>query len=695
MSGAEHVRPLGGDAVCADGSTGGVALDARVVRRMRPLTAAEIAWVALVPCVVVALAVAIVLGPPLGRTLVRPHADALWPPTWWIARGFPKHAEYGRYVIAALAPFILSGVVIWGVRRRLTMADTAVIVLVLAGQLLVIAVVAIALLGQRNLVLVDDFWTLPPIFRVRTLVLSALLVLGSVAVLRRRPQIKDTLVCWAKETPVRRVGCLVLAVAFATALMLDAVTTDRLSEDNGTINWTVNDAFAVLNGRTPLVDFHVVYGKLVPYVAAATMAVFGTTTLVYTLTMMAGSAAAFVAVYAVLRRVIRNSFAALATFVPFVAMSGVGHATLMPSVWPMRYAGAYLMAWLSARHIDRVRPCRASIIFFVGGLVVVNNMEFGMGAVLATLLALLCARLPCRPRDVLRLAGAALGGLFAAGVVVAGFTLLRAGALPSVTVLMEWPRIFTNLGWFALPMPVAGVHLAIYLTFAATLVVAAVRIARSADDVLLTSMLVWAGVFGLVAGMYYVGRSDHTRLISMFSAWAFALVLLTVVSVRALAERRWRRLEPAQLLVLFGFALAVCSIGMMTPPQEHLARLTDPAPDPMYRDAAKRFVGARTAPDETVVILLPLGHRIADELSLRNVAPYGLQNAVVTRSQMRTVLATARTEGVRRIFVPAPGARIAGEGDTAPEQLLMYAQAGFPVTASMAGMLELRRGGGP
>ena len=42
------------------------------------------------------------------------------------------------------------------------------------------------------------------------------------------------------------------------------------------MTWTLNDAFAVLDGRTPLVDYHLIYAKLLPYPAALVLLAFGT-----------------------------------------------------------------------------------------------------------------------------------------------------------------------------------------------------------------------------------------------------------------------------------------------------------------------------------------------------------------------------------------------------------------------------------
>jgi hypothetical protein len=363
----------------------------------------------------------------------------------------------------------------------------------------------------------------------------------------------------------------------------------------------------------------------------------------------------------------------------------------MPAMWPMRYGGAYLLAWLTARHIDELRPRGAWVLFFVGGVVVINNLEFGLGAFLATVAAVLCARPPRSRRAALRLAGGVTGGALGAIAVVSVSTSLRAGKRVDFAMLQEWPRIFTDLGWFSLPMPTAGLHLALYATFVAAIAVAAVRRVRDSDGVVLTGMLVWSGVFGLVAGSYFVGRSDDLKLQSLFSAWGLALALLGVVTIRALSANGWRRPAPAQLLVLFGMALAICSIGLAAPPHEQVSRLARSTPEPVYRPTAKLSIAGRTTPGERVAILVPMGYRIAHELGLENVSPYGIQNAIVTRPQMETLIDAVRRERVEKIFLPEPGEQLAFEGDTAPEQLQMLVRAGYRVSSSQYGIVELRR----
>jgi len=616
--------------------------------RARVLAPDELAWIAALPCALLALVAILALGPVLGHALIRPvpPAEGLWPPGWPESAGAPEPVELGRYLVAAAAPLVAALVVLVFARRQLVLPAPLIRPLVLVSQLVLVAFVALAFLGQHEVVFGDR--PLPALFGVGTLLIAGALVVAALAALGRHG-VTSRLAALSRETALRRRTGIALAFAASVPFLLEGLVLDGAAEDRGVIAWTVNDAFAILDGRTPLVDYHLLYAKLLPYPAALAMALLGTTALVYGLLMLVLSALALLGVYGIFRRVVRSSLLALGLFVPFLALGDVAHPMSLTAMWPMRYGGAYLMAWLVARNVERGGP-RVWPLFAIGAVVTVNETEFGAAALAASLVALVCARPPRSRRAALRFACDAGGGVVAGLALIALFTLVRAGALPDPALLEEWPRIFTRLGWFSLAMPAVSLHLALYVTFAAALLVAAVRLVRRDDDVLLTSMLAWSGVFGLAVGGYYAGRSDDLKLVSMFSAWAFVLALLTVVVVRGLSAQGWRRASPAQLLMLFGSALAVCSIAWLPSPRQQLSRLLD-EPPATYRPVAEQFIDALTRPGEKVAILMPMGHRFAYELGLENVFPYPTQDALVTHWQFRRTLDAIRRAHVHRVFV--------------------------------------------
>lgn len=667
--------------------------------RARALTAAEIAWVVLLPCAVLAVLAIALLGGPLGRVLFDPSGAQLWPPGWWESSGSPEPVKQGRFMLAVIAPLLPMAVVVVAARRPLVLAPRVVRASSIAGSALLLALVAVALLAQDPRL--GAVRSAHVVLGLGTVLAAIALVTAALALLRQRA-VGERVAALARETPARRWIALALAAAAAAPWLLGALTTDRLAADMQGINlpWTINDAFAVLDGRTPLVDYNPIYAKLLPYPTALALAAFGSTVFVYTVFMAVLDAFVLAAVYATFRILTRSSLLALGLFAPFVAASdvdprtdptGVGSPLTLSAMWPIRYGGAYLLAWLAARHLDGRWPRRPWILFLAGGLVAVNSVEFGGAAVAATLVAVLCARPPRSLRELGRLAAHVAGGMAVALALVAVFTLVRAGEAPQLDLLLEWPRIFTRLGLLSMPLRLWDLHLAFYATFAAALIIAAVRLARADDGAPLTGMLAWSGAFGLLAGGYYVGRPDVFKLTALFTVWSFALTMLTIVCVRELAARGWRRPTLPQALVLFGFALSVCLIARVTPPQREVDRLTADVPAATYLPAAERFVGSLAQRGETVAILLPMSHRVAYALGLDNVSPYPFMNAIVTQRQLRALLDVLERQRVRKLFVPLPESFLAQEGDSAPQQLEVLQRAGYRLNATADGIGELER----
>ena len=373
--------------------------------------------------------------------------------------------------------------------------------------------------------------------------------------------------------------------------------------------------------------------------------------------MACASGAALLALYAVLRRIVRSSLVALVLYLPLLAtgfffIDGTPTNRFSPAgninLWPTRYIGPYLLAWLTARHVDGLAPRRRTLLFFAGGLVLVNNTEFGAPAFGATLLALVCTEPTRSWRRIAHMAASAAARPRGRARVVRAADA-RAQRPPAASRAADRvPAPYLVGGWALQPMPTIGLHLAIFGTFAAALATAVVRWVSGKREALLTAMLAWSGVFGLGAGVYYVGRSEHLNLIALFSPWCLALVLLTIVAMRALAARGWRRPTLPELAVLFGFGLTCASLAQIPTPWSQVARLRDVTPVPLSSaPPSERFVAARTRPGEQVAIIAPLGHRIAYDLHLKNVSPYSGLEAMPTHAQFETALAAVRDAHLR------------------------------------------------
>jgi hypothetical protein len=648
------------------------------------LRPAELAWLAVPACALLTVLLVALLGPPLGDAFLGPGTEAFWPR----AGAVPEPQEHGRYLLSLLGPVLLAGAILLGARRAPRLDARLARGAALAAQLLLVVFLALCFLAQYD-VLISAYrpqWEAHVRYFTHATLAIGLVLPALLPLLLRREAVAAGVRRLVRETPGRRVAALVVAVLLTAAWLLSAVDADgsianTASGVAGHILWSMDEPFAILNGRTPLVDFHSQYGQLVPYGAALAMALFGASLGTFTVTMTTASALALLAVYALLRRIVRSSLVALALYLPFLATGffmkigpledRYGPANLF-SLWPIRYGGPYLVAWLLARHVDDAAPRRPWVLFLVAGIALANNPEFGAGAVAALAVALVAVRPPRSRRAAGRLAGEAAGGLAGAGLLLVLLTLVRSGSLPHLGWALEFSRLYGVGGWALVPMPRLGIFLVLYVTFAAALALAAVRVARGAHDAVLTASLAWSGVFGLVAGGYFAGRSHPQVLIDLFSPWMLSLVLLTIAAARALAARGWRRPAPAELAVLFGFGLAVCSLAQTPTPWSQLHRIRNEAPVALFKQRiAARFVKERTQPGEKVELLMPLGHRVAYDIGRTNVSPYASIESMPTRQQLATAIAVLRREGGDKLFLSTQF--------TFPEELDAIERAGFAV----------------
>ena len=672
------------------------------------LTAGEAAWAVVVPCALALLAIVLLLGPPLGHALFEPTgANAIWPHFFRLRVVQPEPVEHARFVLALLGPVLaIAGMLALRGRQTRTGLSTA---LSLLGQAALLAFVVGCVVAQRRYtyeVHIVDKNTRPHVvyFKVATLALGAAFAALSAYVLSR-PSVLGRIAQIVRESRMRRALAIAAAAIVTIAYLLSAFNTE------GTINvahaaywdhigfWS-DEAFSILNGQAPLVDFHAQYGHLWAYIAAAGLSLFGASLGVYCAVMLAGTAATMAALFAMLRRIVNgSSLLALALYLPVMATGfymklGPPDNRYSPaglfSVFPVRYAGPYVLLWLLVRHVDNRSRRRPLALLALAGLVVINNPEFGVPALGATLAALAWTLPEGSLRGLGRLAVTALAGGAIAVVLVSALTLIVGGSLPHFGMLLTFPRIFGTEGFGMIRMPPVGLHLVVYVTFAGAMVLAAVRGVASDDDPKLTAALAWVGVFGLGVGAYFAGRSHPQVLIDLFSAWALAIALMTVAAVRAILRRPTRRPGLAELLVLAGMGVLVCSLAQVPTPWSQIDRLQRSQPRAVrvttaFDDAMKLL----TRPGEPVAMLMKSGHQIAQTVGIADVNPYANIDSMLTREQWgETIDALQRAHG-RRIFAT---------GETLfEEQSSWLARRGYRpyATVRQLGLIELIKGPPP
>ena len=652
------------------------------------------AWLCALPCAALAVLAIVVLGPPLGE-LLEPARN----PYTFLGGGgapAPEPTEHARYLLAVCAPLL--GVAALGAAPRwlARVPGRSVEPIVLATQLVLAGVVVASIVAQYRLRfgVVYTGGREPTLtlryFTPATLVAAALLTAALAGGLRSARVRARAATALSMDGRSRRRLLGACAVAATAIWMLHAVHSDgeignAVEDVRYHLGFTLDETFAVLNGRTPLVDFTAQYGSLWPYAIALPMLAFGKTALTFTLVLCAITALALLAVYGVLRRATGSALAALLLYLPFLATSlfqisgTLENRSTVGSYYanfPLRYALPFLLAWLTARRIERGDDgfAGAWALLALAGLALLNNGDFGLAALGGTIAALLWSAPVLERRAAARLAGAVAAGLATAFALVSLLTLVRAGSLPQLERLVDYARTYAVGGFAMMPIPgVLGMHLVVYLTYVAAIVVATVRALRGASNRVLTGMLAWAGVFGLGAGAYWVGRSHPVALKYQLSAWALALVLLTIVAVRELAAPRLRRTAIGALVVVLGFGVAACSLAQTPTPWGQLERLTAPftpseevpdadplvpSQDPQVRqfvsslaDGPSRFVVRRGVP---VAILLTTGHRVADAYGVVNVSPYTGIESLQTVARVEATLDALRDAGGNTVILPNP-----------------------------------------
>jgi hypothetical protein len=583
---------------------------------------------------------------------------------------YPKPAEQIRYLLAIIFVLALGLVFAYGrVPRalRATQAGSTSVRLASVGAQL--AIVGVAVWGWWAQFHYTDGEPSTTHFSNDNLIAAVAIASGLVLLVRLRPG-------WFDPRPVlahRSRSWIWLAVAalLTVCWLLPSIFREQnLAPASLSVTYhlqfTFDDFAALVDGRTPLVNYADQYASLLPFVVWPAFRLGGTQVGAFTVTMCLLSLLSLLAVERVLALIARSERLALALYVPFLATSlffvlrsgsQLFSWASYYAVFPMRYFGPYVLLWLCIRHLRGLRPRSSVVIFAFAGLVVLNNIEFGLPALLAaTTVILVSAKLEMA--QALRVIKDLALGLISALAAVTALTLLLTGQLPNLGLLTLYSRIFGEGGFGLLPTPLGGLYLIVDMTFAAAILVAAVRTRRGAADSAHTAALIYSGIFGLGAGDYYMGRTHPAGLVVLFSIWALSVVLLALLALRFLAARPGRLRTPSLLLLagaLVPLGLVSTAVAQFPAPWTQLRRIAASAPPPPPYDisAAVAFLRRTARHDEPVVLLAPLGHVIAFDADVENVSPYSSQEDVVTYGQFSEELtALYKAHGKRIYTVP-------------------------------------------
>jgi hypothetical protein len=669
--------------------------------RPRP-SAEDIAWVGLWPATLVLIACLLWLAPPLSDLYPEPTYRLF--PVW---QGDPEPLEATRFLFALVAPFTLAGLVLLGsatpARRRF---DPAVIALQIAALGLIVWGVIEQDRGPYPLFPADYFR--PLLLSVPVLVLGYVIgaALTLLALTRTLPIARLPPSPWA--SPGWKRVAFVAALVLTALWLLPAVVTDGTVASSGVVPSghvpvQAQDYFPVINGRTPFVDYVPQYVHVLPLAFAPLLEAFDMSLTSFSVLMVLLSVATLLALFGVLLRVTEQPLVALALYVPVLAIS------LFPwaedglqrefngsyyAFFPGRYLGPFAVAWLCALAVRR-RRLPGWLLFFVAGLATMNNAEFAVPCVIALIVALMLGADRADPlaRTVRAVLMQAVIGLVGAAALVSVWVLARAGELPDFGSLTHYSEIFGRQGFGLSPMPTLGLHVGIYLTYVGAILAAAVRYVQRREDSTLTAMLAYAGVFGLLTGAYFAGRSLPWQLMLLFPVWGLALALLAWLTYRHLdstpAEQGvlTRSFLPS-LAVMTGFGVMVAAITTFPLPWEQVERLSQTGPAVNDVPAEQRFVEDRTTPGESVLIFgTPTDHRVAERAGVSNISPWNSLISLYSERDVLRALDALEREGGSQVFLirgaPGSGAR--------PVARVLAAQGFQPVAENPRGELRLWR----
>jgi hypothetical protein len=632
------------------------------------MAAEDIVWLGVIAGAILLAAAFVLVTGRLATLYPSPKGDAF---AGWQVLIRPEPREEVRSVLALTAPFVLAAIVLAsGTRGRPNRSLDPLIVTAqaIAAGLLVWAVLEQPLGSGWQL---DISYFHPYLLSVPNLVGGVLIGLGlTAAVLWWRASVPPAISRAADR--LRGSGALALGIAvLATVIfLLPAVVTDATVGNAGQLAVShipvqAEDYFSVVNGRTPLVDYISQYANLLPLAIAPVLAAFDSSITSFSVVMCLLSAVALLAVFGAFREVTSSWWWGLALYLPFLALalfpwhdngSYRNFDATYYAVLPGRYIGPFLLAWLCVRSVRRPVPIWA--LFGAAGLILINNPEFGVGALLALLVGI-CAgwdrSFPIRERlGRLLVEGAA--GLLGAAVLVCAVILIRAGELPDPRLLTYFNRLFLRDSYGLVPMPSLGLHWALYATFAAALLLAAVRYVRNDPDRTLTSMLAYSGAFGLASAMYFVGRSSQFQLLLLFPAWGLALAPLAWTAARSLRAERANRARLVRLLLpacaaLVGFGVMISAIDRVSPPWRQVSRISTAGPGANDLLPAQRFVAAHTSPREDVLIIgTTLDHRVADRAGVVNVSPLNFVTSLISPAEADRALDQLEDDGGTQVF---------------------------------------------
>jgi hypothetical protein len=627
------------------------------------------AWLMTVPLAIVEWLLLFSILPRLVHTPAFPQAGGVFLPH---VKGHPEPLEQARYVFGVCCAFALYAAAApayhWWANRHPPVGGWLRLVLRAAivgiqGTILVAAIYLWRLNSQQQ----DKLRYFSNGYLVGAAI-AAVCGLAAFLFLAPRKPVSDG--------RVARLLPRTLALGFAAIGLLPAIfTTSNIAHGNETLlfhtAFSLGDFGAVLSGRTPVVDYAPQYQNFLPFLAAPIFRVVGLTFTSFSLVMALLSFAELALVYAILKQLTRSDWAAMVLFIPLAAI-GFHRLPDTPSPieqvysfniycqHPLRTFGPWLVAFLCARYLAQPSARKMVAVFLVGAFAAINNVDFGLPAFLTSLVVVLATAdaglLPSKKnaQAILLRASLAAAGALSVFLVIC---LLRSGQLPNFGRWLAVQKMFAIAGYGMRLMPDRDVYWIVFATFQAAVVVALFGLARddSGDQGLREryGMLLFSGLFGFGASMYYVARSHPYSLIVVFSFWAFSLGLLlweAFVSWQPLTARRVLiGILPVALLIA-NFSICASDLVHTLSPLGQLERLS--INDSLFADDVAEmvaFVKQHSTVGERVLVYSPYGHMIAVDAGVEGVSP-APSSEMLTFAQLDELMDAVDGNQVNRLF---------------------------------------------
>jgi hypothetical protein len=479
---------------------------------------------------------------------------------------------------------------------------------------------------------------------------------------------------FTQSGPIATVVGLALMVVSTIAAMSLAIYTTATQYAAPTVTtyhfqFVEEELTAIFAGRVPDVTFVPQYVNVIGYLTAPWFAIFGTSIGSFTAVMAMFSGFAFLAVGLLFKSLFKNWLLTAVLYVLYLSIAmlpgyrysyGVVTVVNYPALMPLRYLGPFLLLAAIGFALRRQQLGWWFAIGTLSGLVLANNLDFGLAAALAALVTALVGGSDLADRSWRFPTMATLG-------VVVGFLAFwialwcQAGSFPSIHQYEFFAVDLGTGGTYSAHMgTVFGVQLVLWCTYAACVSIPIFRWIRGRrDDMtrLRDGLMVFVGVFGFGSGLYYVNRALQPVVKGLIVTWAIAAILVAseiVLRIRAQLRTRGRVHWAIALPLALTVSLAGLGIGSFSDTRNLAGQIR------LLTSTQKRVdflnphlietIKSCTRQGEHVMLMIPNGYSIALQAGVSNWMPYNNPGTVSTSSQIRYLEHVVGQENVGEVY---------------------------------------------